>query len=96
MMKYIEKYGLRFIIANLTFAIILFIAGMVLNVNTTEAKDFTIMERIHRDIYSGNEKISIFEDQETGVNYIVVESMYGVAITPRLDYDGSIMVTDLD
>lgn len=40
----------------------------------------------------GNTDFFIWVDLETGVEYIILESPYGVAVTPRFDSNGSIKV----
>ena len=35
-------------------------------------------------------------DKETGVNYLLWKSGYGAGITPLLDADGNVVVTELD
>lgn len=36
----------------------------------------------------------ILVDRETGVNYIVIKSGYGLGITPLLDKDGNPIITN--
>lgn len=38
----------------------------------------------------------ILVDRETGVNYIVLKSGYGLGITPVLDKDGKPVITGID
>ena len=38
----------------------------------------------------------ILVDKETGVNYFVVKSGYGLGITPMLDKDGKPIITNID
>ena len=39
-------------------------------------------------------KVRIFEDVETGVNYITINTNNGAGITPRLNADGTLYVTE--
>lgn len=38
----------------------------------------------------------ILVDKETGVNYLVLKSGYGLGITPILDKDGKPVITKMD
>lgn len=38
----------------------------------------------------------ILVDKETGVNYLVLKSGYGLGITPILDKDGKPIITKID
>ena len=58
------------------------------NPNTDIQKNVTRLESI--STYSG---IYNYVDSETGVNYIIAKSNEGITITPRLNADGTIMVT---
>lgn len=38
----------------------------------------------------------ILVDKETGINYLMVKSGYGLGLTPLLDSDGKPMITKVD
>ncbi|MDR3085519.1 MAG: DUF6440 family protein [Christensenellaceae bacterium] len=38
--------------------------------------------------------VVVYADRATGVNYLVVNSGYGVAVTPLIDKDGKPLVTE--
>ncbi|MDR3085518.1 MAG: DUF6440 family protein [Christensenellaceae bacterium] len=38
--------------------------------------------------------VVVYVDRATGVNYLVVNSGYGVAVTPLIDRDGRPLVTE--
>lgn len=42
---------------------------------------------------AGLERIVVYVDRETGVNYLFVKSGYGGGLTPLLDADGKPVVT---
>lgn len=42
---------------------------------------------------AGLERIVVYVDRETGVNYLFVKSGYGGGLTPLLDADGKPIVT---
>lgn len=50
------------------------------------------------DIYrkTNNYSMSIWVDEETGVEYIVCSFYSGAGITPRLNSDGTVMVEEVE
>jgi hypothetical protein len=66
------------------------------NGTSTDSFDQKISTIYGNDFYDGAYRYSsyIIIDNETGINYLVIDNYDGVAITPRLNPDWSIYITD--
>ena len=96
--------GLIIVILGISFGIGMAFKGYVnYELTNVSATDLTATVNPNTDIQknnvtrlgsiSTNSGIYNYVDSETGVNYIIAKSSEGITITPRLNADGTIMVT---
>lgn len=91
---------IKTVIISLTFLISGFMLGacgeQALAANDSSESPFVIYEEYHNIKMNHSETIMNVIDNDTGVNYIVVTNGYdrSIAITPRLNADGTLYVSE--
>lgn len=52
--------------------------------------------RVYKEYSAYDTLSSIYVDKETGINYLMIRTGYGVGLTPLLNSDGKPMITEIN